>query len=117
MQKTYGNLHTRRAVQRSVIVDDVYSGMDLDREDLLKMRQRDMSPEERIADRAELFMEETDQLDSDWAQMTGWERQKMIEEQERQTRDDIEMGEMVRAENPEFYARCPHPEEHNCGLP
>ena len=69
MQQTYGNLHTRRAVQRAVVVKVVFSGMGLDREDLLKMRQRDMSYEEKVADRAEA------------------------------------------------YARCPHPEENNRGLP
>ena len=111
LQRTYGNLQTRRVVQRSVSISEFDIGTYTENEEQKRLRQRDMSLEERVAE----FASETDYLDESWAQMTPQERQGMIEGQQQQTRAELEMREAELAADPDAYLQCPDPTRDDCG--
>jgi hypothetical protein len=111
MQQTYGNLQTRRAVQRAVTISDFGGGLNTENDEQKRLRQRDMSLEERVAE----FASETDYLDEAWAEMTPQERQGMIEGQQQQTRAELEMREAELAADPDAYLQCPDPTRDDCG--
>ena len=113
MQQTYGNRQTRRAVQRAVTIDDLSMSVDIEDEYGKQARQKDMSDEEKATE----FMNETDELDKLWGEMSPHDREMMAADQQRQTRELLDMQETERDTDPEFYARCPEPAEDNCGLP